>query len=64
MPTSSLFYMFSLPHQLFLSKKLKIYKKHLTVEMRFDIILLLSKNGTNICESGGIGRRARLRGVW
>ena len=38
-------------------------KKRLTFPKPFAIIVNVP-SGTEICESGGIGRRARLRGVW
>ena len=36
----------------------KLFKKGLTIALNLSIILMLP------CESGGTGRRARLRGVW
>ncbi len=41
----------------------KIYKKGLTLRAVFAIIGNVPSE-QKICESGGIGRRARLRGVW
>ena len=43
---------------------LRISKKLLTNQLMCDILICVAKQATHICESGGTGRRARLRGVW
>jgi len=52
----------------FENKNRKILKKLLTSRHMCAIIIIVVRERKgftqNICESGGIGRRARLRGVW
>ncbi len=42
----------------------KTFKKPLTTAFLFAIIGNVPSEQNRKCESGGIGRRARLRGVW